>query len=74
MSLFNLPELEPTLKQRLQGETNMAFMPYHERVGGRQSFRHQSMFPTGLECNKMNKARAKRKAEKKARKASRAKK
>lgn len=71
--LFNLPPLDPTLKQRLQGETNMAFMPYHVRVPGRESFRHQS-YMTTTEHVKSNKAKAKRKSEKKARKQSRARK
>lgn len=75
MNLFDKMDHAPTLKQRLQGETNVTdFMPYHVRVPGRESFRHHSLYLTPEERNKQNKARAKRKANKKARKASRARK
>jgi len=73
MNSLDLTELTPTLKQKLQGETNMAFMPFVERVGGRESFRHMP-YMTTAEHVKANKAKAKRKSEKKARKQSRARK
>jgi hypothetical protein len=73
MNLFDKMDHAPTLKQKLQGETNLEFMPYHVRVPGRQSFRHTSYMSTA-EHVKANKAKAKRKSEKKARKQSRSRK
>ena len=72
MNLFDM-ERNPTVKQRLQGETNMSFMPFAERVPGRDSFRYTPIFLTNEERAKATKAKAKRKASKKARKQSRAK-
>lgn len=73
MSLFENMTYAPSLKQRLQGETSIDFMPYHVRVPGRESFRHMP-YMTTAEHVKANKAKAKRKSDKKARKQSRARK